>query len=191
MCQYPVFSFYIYRTGFKICFHYAETFFNLPAAFVCLHDCFRLIFKICTDSIKPIILFFFRDALLIQTARKMFGNLALLCDMIRFNKSFRVILSFPINRSSASGNYFFRTFNLSVPDRPQIIPVFDGIRYNQLLLQGDGLCYSVNGHLLLLIDPAALVKNFFFVVFFIQLLKVKDFSGRVAGQIPPIRIKSP
>ena len=53
-----VLTFQIYRTCFKVCLHYSETFLNLPATLVRFYYSSYAVIEICAHCIETIIFFF-------------------------------------------------------------------------------------------------------------------------------------
>ena len=138
-----IFSLHIYRTGFKVCFHDTETFFDFPTLFIYPNDCFWLIFQICADSIKTIILFFNFDDTPVYVTCRLVSNFSISSCMVRFNKTFWIILPFLCTGRFSVFHHFFCTFNLPVSNGTQIISVFNGIRYNQLKCHKAGILVLV------------------------------------------------
>lgn len=91
--KYLILAVEINWTCFKICFHDPETFFNLPAMFIRFNDTAYTVIKVRAYCIKAIIFCFFINNWLIDITDSLFSNLPFFCSVVRFYKTFRVILN--------------------------------------------------------------------------------------------------
>ncbi len=105
---------------FKIRFHSPETIFNLPSSFADFqYICNVIIQKVCTDGVKPVILFFFSNLIQIEIVVD-FRFLAFFSRSDFIYKSCRVIRVFALLFQSAIGNHLFcpgdlfRTYRLLI-----------------------------------------------------------------------------
>ena len=121
---------YICRSGFEICFHNAETFFNLPAPLIDLLLSGGGILKICAYSIEPIITGFVLNHTVVDFKNIILCNLPVRGNTGSFYKPLAIILAVFFQRGKASFQKFSCAFYLSVADALLIMLIFQREGHN-------------------------------------------------------------
>ena len=94
----PVFPAKVNRPCLKFAFHNPETFLDLPSFLVDAYNRRYFVLQVCTDGIKAIIPFFLPDDFFIDRRDQVVSDLTVSSVMVLPDKSFRIILCFPLQR---------------------------------------------------------------------------------------------
>ena len=124
MSENSVLSFEIYRTSLKVSLHDTKTFFDFPSALIRSNNTFYAVIQVGTHSIESVILFFLIDYGSIDIADCLAGKLAIVCSMVYFYETLRIIYLLFVNGFTGCNN-LYRAFYLPLANVALIIAVFD------------------------------------------------------------------
>ena len=128
----PVFSLQVYRSCFKVRFHYSETFFDLPSSLIDSDDLRYISIYVCRNCIEPVIHRFFIYSCLVELTIFLLCHLTIRSNRSLFYKSGWIVRITPIllKLFSIIIDHLHSAFNLPLSYLCLISLIFRRIRYD-------------------------------------------------------------
>ena len=174
----PYFPAQVGGTGPEFMLHDAEALLDLPSPLIDVYNSFRLIFQVGADRVEPVISSLCGDLFFVQGIISFFRDLTVGGAFLFFDEAFR-IRGMVLIKGGRITDLPFCPFHLSLPEGPEVIPVFQGIGHDHPLFQT------------VFFEPALLVKNSIPVELLIQVADTALFPGRIPAAVPSVRVQAP